>query len=172
MSSKPTTTGNLNAGQRVRISDKPARAGDQKTTPYYSFYSGLTGTILHTYPDQTCSVDIERDSLPPAIKKRHEKSESQLREKWLGDSAEDDSNQSGSGRVRGLKLRYTLLLANDDLVPISGEATEPAPRAQKTVAAKTAPEDTDAPPARPTLEEIENRERQYLEELARRAAQP
>lgn len=191
---QPKTT-KLEVGQRVRIAERPARTGDQKTIPYYPFYSGLTGAILHSYPDESSTVDIDRESLPVPIKKRHDKSESQLREKWLGDSAEDDSgqaNQASTGRVRNLHLRYTLLVANADLIPISAAppaqvapaqaASAPAPAkppaAPAGEQASPAAHAAQSAPARPsaddlqprlTLDEIEGKEDAYLEEIKRRS---
>jgi len=167
--STTTTTGTIQDGQRVQIAERPVRAADQKTVAYYSFYTGLTGTVMHTYPDGTSSVDIDLESLPVAVRKRHEKSESQLREKWLGDSAEDDPSQQKTGKVRGLKLKYSLLIANGDLIPFSG----PLPESKQQVKVSQVEQPTlldVEPPARASLEEIASKEQAYLDEIARRAA--
>ena len=122
-------------------------------------------------------VDIDQESLPVSIRKRHEKSESQLRDKWLGDSAEDDPNLATTGKVRGLKLRYMLLVANDDMEAFSGPALEQKAASALPEPAISAPGPSTAGPTATTtgrlsLDEIESAEQAHLDEIRRRAENP
>lgn len=140
-------------GDPVRVSDREAVAADTKSALFYPHYRGLTGTLAKAYSDGTASVTVDPESLPKDARARHEAGSAAERQKWLDGLSDERCNKLSAAEKR-LALRYTILVAMDDLAP--GPARpDGAP-------------DSDAAPARKSLGDLEAEEARHLDEVARR----
>jgi hypothetical protein len=162
----------LAAGDSVRLVERTQTSADIKSYLYYPHYAGLTGIIGKVYPDNTASVNIDLDSLPPAIRKRHENTTAQMRQKWL-DSLSDEARNRLSAAEKKLTLRYAILVSADDATPEERPAiAAAAPKKSDAVAkVESAAQTALSEPSRKTLEELEAEEAQHLAEIAKRKAQ-
>jgi len=163
----------LSAGDTVRVVERAQVQADIKSNMYFPHYAGLTGVIGKVYPDNTASITIDTDSLPPAIRTRHENSTQQMRQKWL-DGLSDEARNRLTAAEKKLSLRYAILVSVDDLNPearsaaaIAAPAKKEAPAQVTAKAVAPAPVDT----SRKTLEEIEVEEAQHLAEIAKKRGQ-
>lgn len=136
-------------GSPVRVSDREATAADVKSALFYPHYRGLTGILAKAYADGTASITVDTESLPKDARARHEAGSAAERQKWL-DGLSDERRNKLSAAEKKLSLRYTILVAMDDLSP-----APPRP-------------DADATPARKTSGDLEAEEAKHLEEVARR----
>ena len=145
-------------GQRVRIIDAAAGSPDPKALVYYEFYRNLSGTFVKAYGDGTLALSVDRKSLPPDIRERHEESERVLRDRWLNGLSEEDRNKLTQKEQR-FSLKYMLLVSNKHVVPESSDAAPAKAKTQPAAAAESLVAET---PSRPSLAELEAREEQYL----------
>jgi hypothetical protein len=156
----------IKEGDRVRIVTREQTEEDAKANLYFTYYGGLTGTVLKVYNKQEVSVEVEQDSLTREVRKRHEDVRDQMKTKWLDGLSEEGRNRL-TEREKDFNLRYVVLVAMTDLEKAGAKpaaqtvAAKPIPVA----AASTTTEETPVPPRR-TLAEIEAAE---AEELRRRA---
>ncbi len=105
---------NLKAGDAVRIADREATAQDAKTGLFYGHYRGLPGTVQKVYKGDEVAVELELDSLPEDVWKRHMHVRDQMREKWLASLA-DDVRRKLTPEQKQFDLRYTVLVSPKDL---------------------------------------------------------
>ena len=139
-------------GQTVKFIPREANS-EARVVPYYDFYNNLTGTIAKVYPDGTAAVIIDRSSLPVEARERHEKSERDMRDKWMKSLSEDDRNKL-TDIQKQFNLRYTLLISASDLIDI--DAAQPA------IPEKASKKLTDKEPARPTEDVLSAAEEAHL----------
>ncbi len=150
-------------GDRVKITEREAGNPDPKALTYYPFYANLSGKIIKAYDDGTIALDVDRGSLPEDIRLRHEASETNMREKWLGGLGEEERDRL-SEKHKNFSLRYTLLVsANDaeldDSPPPKIKRAKPVPQIAAPAPAPVAEVET---VPRKTAAEIEAAEQAYL----------
>lgn len=150
-------------GDRVQIADREATPADVKSQLYYAHYRGTHGVVSKIYPDNTVLVMADMETLPGDVRSRHETGTSALRQKWL-DGLSDEARNKLSAAEKKFALRYSLLVALDDLhhegaampariAPAAGETTEPTL-------------DMDIPVVpRKSLEDLEEEEARHLSEI-------
>lgn len=145
------------SGTPVRIADREAGSADIKSGLFYPYYRGLTGTVTKDYADGTVSLSVDAESLPEAIRRRHQTGTEAMRTKWL-DGLSDEARNKLSAAEKKFSLRYSLLVGADDLT-VTGAPAEMAP-----AAAPAHPVGDDA--GRKTLNDYADAEAQHLAEIA------
>ncbi len=203
-------------GDRVRVKTREPEGKEAFEGRYAPHLGGTTGTVLKVYNPEEIAVDLDIDSLPPAIRTRHAEQQSAMHEKWLN-SLSDEARGRLTDEEKSFRLRYVVLLPESDLEALkSGASTSASPASllekgkrkpasatpskptasaeEKPIAskehkpsasrsqkegAKVTPEkgkSASAPkraqasqttPARPTLEQLEQLEEQYLKKRKR-----
>jgi hypothetical protein len=151
-------------GDRVRIVTREQTEEDAKSNAYFSYYGGLTGSVLKVYNKQEVSVEIEQDSLTREVRKRHEDVRDQMKTKWLDGLSEEGRNRL-TEREKDFNLRYVVLVGMDDLEKAGAKPAAQTAKPAPAPATAAVSEDVPVPPRR-TLAEIEAAE---AEELRRRA---
>lgn len=101
------------AGDLVKIARREQTAGDIKSQLYYPHLGGLSGRVLKVFGDEA-SVQIERVTLPEAIRIRHDEVESAMRQKWLDSLSEEARSKLGE-KEKQFTLAYTVLVSVRDL---------------------------------------------------------
>ena len=130
-------------GDRVRIVERDPGPADPKALSYYPFYKNLTGKVIKAYDDNSVALDIDRASLPEDIRLRHERSESSMRDKWLGGLSEEEREKL-TEKSKRFRLRYTLLVGVNDLVIDEGKPARSPRSAAAQASADPAPRKTEA----------------------------
>jgi hypothetical protein len=156
-------------GQTVKFIPRDASA-EARPVPYYDFYTSLYGKVAKIYDDGTAAVIIDQASMPDDARERHEKSERDMRDKWMRSLSEDDRSKLTDAQKR-FALRYTLLVTATDLIDI--DAVAPLPIVKESAArkeAKAAAPATEASKAA-TPENSAAAETAQLAEINRRAKQ-
>jgi hypothetical protein len=158
----------IKEGQIVKFIPRDAST-EARSVPYYDFYASLSGTVAKIYDDATAAVLVDRATLSEEALLRHQKSEQDMRDKWMRSLSEEDRGKLTDAQKR-FSLRYTLLANVSDLIDI--KATPPA----SVVKAKSesAPTGSSAPKEtmpRLTEEDLAAKEAAHLEEINRRAKQ-
>lgn len=154
-------------GDRVQVRAREAQGKEPQEGRYAPHLANATGAVLKVYSPQEIAVELDLDSLPEPIRARHAEQQTRMHERWLNSLSEEARNRLTDDE-KTFRLRYVALLAEDDLQPLkSGRATAPdAPSRRTTRRAPTAAES----PARPTPEDLEQLEEQYLKARKRRNA--
>lgn len=163
-------------GDRVQVRAREAQGKEAQEGRYAPHLANATGAILKIYSPQEIAVDLELDSLPEAIRNRHAEQQTRMHERWLNSLSEEARNRL-TDEEKTLRLRYVALLSEDDLLPLkAGRAaapkpTETAPAEPATTKAKAARKTPNEPetPARPTPEDLEKLEEQYLKARKKRS---
>lgn len=163
-------------GDRVQVRAREAQGKETQEGRYAPHLANATGAVLKVYSPQEIAVELDLDSLPEAIRERHTEQQTRMHERWLNSLSEEARNRLTDDE-KTFRLRYVALLAEDDLLPLkaSGAKTtapkaatrakpEPAPTAKAT---RKAQPESEAP-RRPTPEELEKLEEQYLKARKRR----
>lgn len=113
----------INSGDSVIVASREQTPADIKSGLYYPHYGGLSGTILKVYGEEA-SVLIDRETLSPELRKRHEENEKSMKSKWLDGLSEEARNRL-TGAEKKFALNYAILIAVSDLAP--GEAKRITP---------------------------------------------
>lgn len=117
----------IQEGDRVRIVDRPTTAADTKNNLYYPHFVNLTGTVSKIYSTQEAAIDVELDSMPEAVSRRHTDFQENWKNRWLEGLSEEGRNRL-SPQERDFKLRYTILVSVQDLTTDGlPQQTAPAP---------------------------------------------
>src|SRR5579859_5217677 len=101
-------------GDRVRIVSRPPTPTDAKTGLYYGYYGGLSGTLFKLYgrgEGAQAAVEIDLESLPEDVARRHLEVRDQMRSALTGDA----KRTSAPGAEHEFRLRYVILVAVYDL---------------------------------------------------------
>lgn len=138
-------------GDTVTIAAREQTPSDIKSGLYFPHYGGLTGSLLKVYGEEA-AVLVDRDSLPEAIRKRHEENEKAQRQRWL-DSLSEEARNRLSANDKQFALNYAILVSVNDVA-----AGRPA---AKTDAAPAADDAVPTPP-RKTAEDLEAAEAAFL----------
>jgi hypothetical protein len=102
----------LKEGDSVRICSRPATPQDVKLGLYFNHYSHLTGTIFKIYgkgETAQAAIDIDIESLPEDIAKRHQETRDSMLRTMNGERTR--SNPADDN----FRLRYVILVAMSDL---------------------------------------------------------
>lgn len=146
------------AGDRVKIVSRETTAADIKSGLYYDYFRGLVGTVDRVYEDSSVCVKIDLDSLPEKVQKGHKEVQNAVRTRWLNGLGQEQRDRL-SETDRTVVLGYNILVGSTDLEASS----KPKPVAAKPATPKK--EDT-AP--RPTEQDIEKAEEEYLKTIAQK----
>lgn len=103
-----------NAGDLVEIVVRDHTPNDIKSQLYYPHLGGLSGRILKIYGEEA-GVQIERTTLPDAIRTRHNEMELAMRQKWLDGLSEEARSKLGD-KEKEFNLAYTVLVSLKDLL--------------------------------------------------------
>jgi len=169
-------------GDRVKVVERPMTTADAKSALFYDYFCNLTGTVSKVYEDGTLTVDIDLDSLPEDIRRRHHEIEEAVRRRWL-DGLSEENRDKLSEKESTVKLEYKILIAEADLIELGKGATPARPKSKPTVTvSKTSVSDTSAAKpvekksktsaekkeARPTEADLARAEAEHLKEIAKR----
>ena len=105
---------NVKAGDCVRIQNRNATAQDLKSGLFYDYYRGLTGSVQRVFQAGEVAVEIDPESLPEDIWKRHMATRDQMRERWL-EGLPEDQRRKLTPEQKQFDLRYVLLVSAADL---------------------------------------------------------
>ncbi|HOJ20232.1 MAG TPA: hypothetical protein PLU39_15025 [Armatimonadota bacterium] len=154
-------------GDRVVVTPRQVTAADRKSGLYYAHFAGLHGTVDQVYEEEgEVCVEVDQDSLPESFERRHLGIQEYVQQRWLNGISEHERRNLPEEQ-RSLRLKYTIMVAPDDLVP-EGQAKKSRP------AEKAAPGSGEGTkPATPRLQETDltAAEEAYFEEIRRRANQ-
>jgi hypothetical protein len=129
------TINTIKQGDTVLIAAREATAGDVKSGLYFAHYANLRGTVLRLYGEEA-AVQVDRDSLPPEVRARHEEGEQAMRSRWL-DNLSETARTGLSEREKSFALNYAVLVSVADLRPApAGSVSAPPPAAPISPAAK------------------------------------
>lgn len=146
----------IKEGDRVRITAREPTPEDEKSATYFAHFGNLTGTVQKVYNKQEVAVEVDLESLPTDVRKRHEEIRGQMKTRWL-DGLSEEARSRLTEREKDFNLRYVVLVGMSDLTKIASAGRAPKPSAERGEAV--------APP-RKTLAELEAAEE---EELRRRS---
>jgi pyruvate/2-oxoglutarate dehydrogenase complex dihydrolipoamide acyltransferase (E2) component len=183
-------------GDRVQVRARAAQGKEAQEGRYAPHLANAVGTVLKVYTPQEIAVDLDLESLPDAIRERHAEQQTRMHERWLNSLSEEARNRL-TDEEKSFHLRYVALLAEDDLLPLKAstsprasakpaaatpaktESTAPKPTAKTKQSAAHAPKAEPTPRAtaksvptkpakRPTPEQLEQLEEQYLKTRRRK----
>jgi hypothetical protein len=159
-------------GDRVQIRARDAQGKEVQEGRYAPHLANAVGTVLKVYTPQEIAVDLDLESLPEAVRQRHAEQQTRMHERWLNSLSEEARNRLTDDE-KSFHLRYVALLAEDDLLPLKASATarqaKPTAEAKQSPAraAKSTPTETTQ---RPTPEQLEQLEEQYLKTRKRKGS--
>ena len=162
-------------GDRVQIRAREAQGKEAHEGRYAPHLANAVGTVLKVYAPQEIAVDLDLESLPEAVRQRHAEQQTRMHERWLNSLSEEARNRLTDDE-KLFHLRYVALLAEDDLLPLKASAKPAtAPQAKPTADAapkpRTSAKRAPAEPAqRPTPEQLEQLEEQYLKARRRKGS--
>ncbi|MHB0912549.1 MAG: hypothetical protein ACYC2Y_03770 [Armatimonadota bacterium] len=115
-------------GDYVKIVEREQTAADVKSGMFYPHFCGLAGTVDRIYDGEVC-VDVDLETLPSAMLKRHRDIQDNIKKKWLDGLSQEARNRL-SGADKQFKLAYTILVQDADLAgasrpAVSKKADEP-----------------------------------------------
>lgn len=113
---------NWKEGDRVRIRARAQSSEDAKSCNYFPYFAGLTGVVQKVYNEKESVVDVDLESLPKEIRKRHEDIRDQMKTKWLEGLSEEGRSRL-TEREKNFILHYALLVNPDDLETPGAEST-------------------------------------------------
>ncbi len=145
----------LTENSRVRIRRRETTDEDMKSQMYFSYYGGLSGSILKVYNPAEVSVEIDHESLTREVRHRHEDVRNQMKTKWL-DGLSEEGKSRLTERERNFFLRYVVLVSMDDL-------EEGTPRPESTTASQApSMETSEQTAARLSSKDLTANEEAYL----------
>ncbi|HSV72654.1 MAG TPA: hypothetical protein VLH79_02730 [Chthonomonadales bacterium] len=121
----------LKLGDRVRVIRRETTDADRKSGTYYAHFGGLVGAVQKVYGPSEIAVDVEHETLPSEIRKRHLDIRDQMKTKWL-DGLSEEGRGKLTEREKDFHLRYVILVAQADL-------ENAGPRPEKSSVAAPAP---------------------------------
>ena len=115
----------VKVSDRVRVADRDASAADAKSGLFYDYFRNLTGSIERVYEDKSVCVDVDIDTLPEDVLRRHKEVETAARDKWLhGLSQEQRSRLTEADKQ--FAMRYKIVVAAADVELVKGDAGKAA----------------------------------------------
>ncbi len=104
----------IQAGDRVQIIDREATPQDLKSGLYFPHYGGLHGQVQKVYGQNEVAVEVDLETLPEAVWKRHMDARDQMRRRWL-DGLPEEQRRKLTPEQKEFRLRYVVLVAQSDL---------------------------------------------------------
>ena len=101
-------------GDLVQIKTREVTAEDGKTSLYYAYFGGLQGKIQKMYTSGEAAIEVNPDSLPEEVARRHEEMRLAMQNKWLDGLSEEAKNRL-TPQEKAFILRYNVLVSADDL---------------------------------------------------------
>lgn len=148
-------------GDRVKIVDRPTTGADAKSGLYYDYFCNLIGTVDRVYDDNSVCVQVDFDSLPEGVQKRHMTVQDAVKKRWTGGLGAEQTGRLTEAE-KNVSLRYNILVGSADLEASSKAKPASRPKAD-TAANKPGPADT---AERRTQADIEKAEEEYLKSIA------
>ena len=128
----------LKTGDAVYVVERQPTPEDAKSGLYYSYFGNLGGTVNKVYDDGSICLDIDIDSLPDGIRRRHEETEKAAKLKWL-DNLSGEARNRLSDDEKQFRLSYKILVSAKDVK--AGKPSKPAGGKKESAAkAKPAPQ--------------------------------
>ncbi len=121
-------------GDLVQIKTREVTAEDGKTSLYYAYFGGLQGKIQKMYTSGEAAIEVNPDSLPEEVARRHEEMRLAMQNKWLDGLSEEAKNRL-TPQEKAFILRYNVLVSADDLTAPTAIA-EPRRLTSEDLAAK------------------------------------
>jgi len=178
-------------GDRVQVRARAMQGKEAHEGRYAPHLANAVGTVLKVYTPQEIAVDLDLESLPEAVRQRHAEQRTRMHERWLN-SLSEEARSRLTDDEKSFHLRYVALLAEDDLLPLKASnsprasaksaatqakavSTAPKPLAKTQQPAARVPKAEPKPRAakpvkRPTPEQLEHLEEQYLKARKRKGA--
>jgi hypothetical protein len=103
----------IKVGDNVKIAAREQTPADVKSGLYYPHYANLRGTILKLYGEEA-SVLVDRETLPDAVRARHDEGEAAMRQRYLDGLSEEARNRMNA-REKGFSLNYAVLVSLADV---------------------------------------------------------
>ncbi len=176
----------LKEGDAVQVVDREATPADEKNRTFFNHFRNACGVLEKLYDDGTATVVLDPETLPEAVRQRHEELTEAARRKWL-DGLSSEARARLTPEEQQFRMRYTILVNVDDLLPAGAvkkrATTAPssageAPGSEKTKtagkAAGKAPAERKAaeePPRTLTLSDLEKAEEEALRRRQAKAGQ-
>lgn len=172
-------------GDRVQVRAREVQGKEVQEGRYAPHLANAVGSILKIYTPQQIAVELEVGSLPESVRERHAEQQARMHERWLH-SLSEEARSRLTEQEQTFRLRYVVLLSEEDLQPLKAEravakksAPQPARADSSTHAKTSAREKTGSKPTRrahaeatplrrPTPEDLEQLEEQYLQARRRR----
>jgi hypothetical protein len=158
-------------GDRVVVTPREVTAADRKSGLYYAHFAGLHGTVDQAYEEEgEVCIEVDQDSLPESFERRHLSIQEYVQQRWLNGISEHE-RRSLPEEQRTLRLKYTIMVAAEDVVP-EGRLKKSRP-AEKAVTAATRSGEGTKSAATNRLQEADlaAAEDAHFEEIRRRASQ-
>jgi len=169
----------IRVGDRVKVVDREVNAADVKSGLFYDYFRNLTGTAQHVYDDNTVCVQVDLDSLPEDVHKRHLEVQESVKRRWLGGLSQE-ARERLTEKEKQVTLSYNILVDARDLEVLEKGKRAAGPRTEQP-AATTPPASTGQTPTqkvklqqkdqqarRPTEADFEKAEERYLRSIAAR----
>lgn len=142
---------------RVQVIDREPTPEENKKRIFYNHLRGLSGTVRRVYAEEEeIWVEVDPETLPEDVRRRHQETESQMRSKWL-DSISDDARRKLGDAEKQFSLRYSILTSPNHLILLErGSEAKATPRSGE---AANAGEE----PVRKTSGDLSAAEQEFLE---------
>lgn len=121
-------------GDSVAIIARDTTAADTKSGLYYPHFQNLRGSVLKVYGEEA-SIVVDRDSLPEAIRTRHEENETAERKKYA-DRLSESARSGLSDKEKNFPLQYTVLVSVKDLQAAKRASSQDLDSAEATFLAE------------------------------------
>lgn len=131
-------------GEYVAVVAREVTGADEKSGLYYRHFSGLSGTVDRIYGSEVC-INVDPESLPDDILKRHTDIQESMRKKWLN-GLSGEARYRLTPEERQFNLAYTILVHSDDLAksaksgpkPVKIKSVKPIAPADEPIVERTA----------------------------------
>ena len=122
----------LKPGDQVWIVEREPTPDDEKNGLYYAYFANLAGKVDRVYDEGTVCVDVNIDSLPENVRRRHEATERAAKARWL-DGLSGEARNRLTEDEKQFTLSYKVLVSAKDLkLGKAGAAGLPAALQTKT----------------------------------------
>lgn len=125
----------IKEGDYVRVIPRECTPADAKNGLFYGYFGGLCGTVVRIYEGDEVCLNVDLETLPPDILKRHIEIQESIKRKWLNGLSNEARNHLTS-EEKHFELSYTILVSASDIEKIKdvkkNASTEPRPIAIKS----------------------------------------
>jgi hypothetical protein len=149
-------------GDYVRIITREATAADIRNKVFFPYCCGLAGTIDKVYDTDVC-LNVDLETLSPDTLARHKSVQETIKRKWL-DGLSGEARNRLTADEKKFELAYTLIVQISDIEKAApSEVKKPAANNSKAVDAD------EAPMKSVTSKDLDNAEKQFIEERKKAA---